>query len=128
LSGSPEKTEEGNHGPGARQCFPVEAAGPPQSGVLRRFVEIEGDYVGLTGIGTFFETLGAQTGGTFAIEPIMVTAAGDELVVTHTRNTMTFRDGPVATDAVVVWRVVDGRIAEVWDIPSVHTTANPGRT
>jgi len=38
---------------------------------------------------------------------------------------MTLQGRPVAIDAVAVWRIVDGRIAEVWDIPSVHTTANP---
>jgi ketosteroid isomerase-like protein len=87
-----------------------------------RLPEAQGDYVGLTGIRSFFETLGAKTGGTFKIEPISVTAVGDELVVTHTRNTMTLQGRPIAIDAVAVWRVVDGRIAEVWDIPSVYTT------
>lgn len=27
---------------------------------------------------------------------------------------------PIELDAVVVWRIVRGRIAEAWDIPSVH--------
>jgi len=27
---------------------------------------------------------------------------------------------------VLVWRIVDGRIAEVWDIPAVHTAEPQG--
>ena len=54
-----------------------------------------------------------------------MTAVGDELVVTHTKNRMTLQGRPIATDVVVVWRIVDGRIAEVWDIPSVHTAPPP---
>jgi predicted SnoaL-like aldol condensation-catalyzing enzyme len=30
-------------------------------------------------------------------------------------------DQQLETDVVVVWRIVDGRIAEVWDIPSVYS-------
>jgi len=85
--------------------------------------DVQGDYVGLAGIQTFFETIGAQTGGTFTEEPISATAFGDELVVTHSRNTMTMDDQPLAIDAVVVWRIVNGRIAEAWDIPSAYTWA-----
>ena len=85
--------------------------------------QAQGDYVGLAGIRTFFETMAAQTQGTFKVEPIAATAVGDELVVAQTRNTMTFQGKPAAIDVVVVWRFVDGRIAEVWDIPSVYTLA-----
>jgi predicted SnoaL-like aldol condensation-catalyzing enzyme len=62
---------------------------------------------------------------TFKIEPVSVTPFGDELVVTHTRNTMIFEDQPITLDAIVVWRVVDGRLAEAWDIPSVYSAAKP---
>lgn len=31
----------------------------------------------------------------------------------------------ITFDAVVVWRVVDGRLAEAFDIPSIHTLAKP---
>ena len=81
--------------------------------------EIEGDYVGLAGIGTFFEKVGGATAGTFRIEPVSLTPIGDELVVAHTRNSLTLEGRQITTDVVVVWRIVDGRIAEVWDIPSV---------
>ena len=86
-----------------------------------RLPDIQGDYVGLTGIHTFFEKIGVLTGDTFRVEPISITAVGDELVVTQTKNKMTVQGQPIATDVVVVWRFVDGRIAEVWDIPSVHS-------
>jgi ketosteroid isomerase-like protein len=84
--------------------------------------DVQGDYVGLSGIRTFFEKIGAITDGTFRVQPISVTAVGDELVVTQTKNSMTMQGQPIVTDVVVVWRIVDGRIAEVWDIPSVHTS------
>jgi ketosteroid isomerase-like protein len=86
-----------------------------------RLPDVEGDYIGLAGIRTFFEKIDAMARGTFQVEPISITAVGDELIVTHTRNRMTLHDKPIATDVVVVWRAVDGRITEVWDIPSVHT-------
>jgi len=84
---------------------------------------VEGDYVGLTGLQTFFETIGSESRGSFEVHPISVTAFGDELVVTHVRNSMSIEGRPIVVDAVVVWRIIDGRIAEAWDIPSAHTLA-----
>ena len=84
--------------------------------------EIQGDYVGLSGIQSFFGKIGAITGGTFRVEPVSITPVGDELVVVQTRNSMAIQDRPIITDVVVVWRVVDGRVTEVWDIPSVHSS------
>ena len=86
--------------------------------------ELQGDYVGRDGIQQFFAKIAGATKGTFRVNPISTTAIGDELLVTHTRNTMTFPDRQVETDVVVVWRIVDGRIAEVWDIPSVYAGAS----
>ena len=83
--------------------------------------EMQGDYVGLEGLQTFFEKIGGRTDGTFKVNPISATAVGDELVVVHTKNTMIFEDQQIEIDVVAVWRIVDGRITEVWDIPSVHT-------
>ena len=37
---------------------------------------------------------------------------------------MTLQGRPIAIDVVVVWRIVDDRISEVWDIPSVHTLSS----
>ena len=50
-----------------------------------------------------------------------MTPIGDELVVTHTKNRLTLQGRSITTDVVVVRRIVNGRIAEVWDIPSVHS-------
>jgi len=83
--------------------------------------ELQGDYVGLAGIRAFFEKIGAISAGTFRIEPVSVTPVGDELVVVQTRNSLTLGGHPITMDVVVVWRIVDGRITEVWDIPSVNT-------
>ena len=86
-----------------------------------RLPDLQGDYVGLAGIGAFFQKLGSLTAGTFRIEPVSVTPVGNELVVVHTRNSLTLEGQEITTDVVVVWRVVDGRVAEVWDIPSVYS-------
>ena len=66
--------------------------------------DMQGDYVGLSGIGAFLATLGARTGGTFKVKPVSATPVGDEMVAMQTRNTMTLEDQAVATDVVVVWR------------------------
>ena len=86
-----------------------------------RLPEIQGDYVGLAGLQNFFEKMGQRTEGTFQVTPISVTPVGDELLVVQSRNTMILEDRHIETDVVTVWRIVEGRIAEVWDIPSVHS-------
>lgn len=83
--------------------------------------ELQGDYRGASGLQTFFEKLAVITNGTFQVEPLSATPVGDELVVVHARDRMTFDDCSVELDAVVVWRIVGGFIAEAWDIPSVYT-------
>ncbi|MFN3172030.1 MAG: nuclear transport factor 2 family protein [Hyphomicrobiales bacterium] len=86
--------------------------------------EMEGAYKGLEGIRDFFWRLGEKSDGTFTVEPISATAHGDELVVTHTKNTMTIDGDSFAIHAVVVWRFVEGRIVEAWDFPSAYTLAD----
>lgn len=83
--------------------------------------DVEGDYVGLDGIQKFFKIIGAMSKGTFRVQPVATTAVGDELVVVQTRNTLTLEEVPITIDVVVVWRILDGRIVEVWDIPSAYT-------
>ena len=83
--------------------------------------DVDGDYVGRAGLQAFFEKLAKKTEGTFKVHPVSVTAVGDELLVSQTKNTLTVEGRKIETDVVVVWRIVDGRIAEVWDIPSVHS-------
>ena len=82
--------------------------------------DLHGDYVGRAGVQTFFEKVRQLTGSTFKINLISVTAVGDELVVVHRKQVITMEDLQVESDVVVVWRIVDGQIAEVWDIPSIH--------
>ncbi len=84
-----------------------------------RLPELQGDFVGLEGLGSFFEKLHHKTGGTFRVEPVSISAAGDALVVTHSKNSMTIGGKEIVVDAVVVWRFAEGRIAEAWDIPAV---------
>ncbi len=83
--------------------------------------DVQGDYVGLKGFQAFFGKLGGKTDGTFKVNLISTIAVGDELVVTHSKNSMILEGRPIETDVVVVWRIVDGLITEVWDIPSVYT-------
>jgi len=83
--------------------------------------ELQGDYVGQAGVRSFFEKLGAKTKGTFRVNPVSAFAVGDELVVSHTVNTLTLGADDIAIDVVIVWRIVDNRIREIWDIPSVYT-------
>ncbi len=88
-----------------------------------RLPDLAGDYVGLDGIRDFFQALGARSQGTFSLEPVSVEPRGDELVVAHTRNTMNLGEESFTIDAVTVWRFVEGKVAEVWDIPSVYVLA-----
>ncbi|MDJ0927754.1 MAG: nuclear transport factor 2 family protein [Gammaproteobacteria bacterium] len=86
-----------------------------------RLPDLHGDYVGHAGIQTFFEKLRLLAGSDFKINTVAVTAVGDELVVVHRKQVMNLENHHIESDVVVVWRIVDGRIAEVWDIPSVHS-------
>ena len=84
--------------------------------------ELQGDHVGPDGVRAFFESVGQLSSGTFKIEPVSATPIGNELVVVHSRNSLTIEERTVTLDVVVVWRFVDGRIVEVWDIvPSQPT-------
>ena len=84
-----------------------------------RLPDLQGDYVGASGLQEFFEKLAAATRGSFHVEPVSISAFGDELVVMHNKNRMTFKGRSIEVHVAVIWRVVGGRIAEVWDIPSV---------
>ncbi|MDY6936492.1 MAG: nuclear transport factor 2 family protein [Cyanobacteriota bacterium] len=83
--------------------------------------DVQGDYFGLEGLQVFFEKLAKITNGSFSVEPISIAPIGDELVVTHVRDRMILEESTIELDAVVVWRIVDGYIAEAWDIPAVNT-------
>ena len=81
--------------------------------------DIQGDYLGVEGLKTFFATLAGQTKGSLNVQPVSVTPVGDELLVVHVQDRMTLDGQPLQTDAVVVWRIVNGLLAEAWDIPAV---------
>ena len=83
--------------------------------------EVHGDYYGITGFADFFKKMAGNTGGTFKVNVISTTPMGDELVVTHVKDTMTLKGKPMEVDAVVVWSIADGKIQEAWDIPAIHS-------
>ena len=88
-----------------------------------KFPAIQGDYPGLEGLQSFFNEIGTLTGGSFMTMPISATPMGDELIVEHLRDKTILQGKPIDVDAVVMWRIVDGRIAEAWVIPSSYTMA-----
>ena len=83
--------------------------------------DLQGDYLGRQGFMEFFEKIAGKSKGTFKNTPLSITSMGNELVVTHVKNTMTLNDQQIEIDAVVVWRILDGKIKEAWDIPAVYT-------
>ena len=83
--------------------------------------EMVGDYEGRQGFMEFFGKIAGKTEGTFKVTPLSITPMGDELVVTHVKDNMTLKGQRLEVDAVVVWRIVDGKIKEAWDIPAVYT-------
>lgn len=85
--------------------------------------DVEGDYIGVDGLKTFFAIIAEKTGGTFRVEPISVLPFGEELVVVHARDTLQLNDNSIAVDVALVWRIRNGKIAEAWDIPSAFTLA-----
>ena len=73
------------------------------------------------------ERLAERSRGTFRIEPVSATPVGKEWVVVQSRNSLTFDNRTVTVDVLVVWRVVDGRFVEVWDIvPGQPTEVQDG--
>ena len=90
--------------------------------------DMQGDYAGHQGFLEFFEKMAERSQGTFQMNPVSATPFGDELVVVHTINTMNIKNMPIEVDAVVVWRIVNGKIKEVWDIPAVYTARQMERS
>ena len=82
--------------------------------------ELEGDYSGIEEFRGFFAKLADISNGSFKVDAIDTRAVGDELVVTQTCNQLALNGEAIEFDVVVVWRIVDGKIVEGWDIPSVY--------
>ena len=85
-----------------------------------RLPELQGDYHGVEGFKGFFAKLAEISNGSFQRNVIDARSVGDELVVVQTCNRLAFEGDTIETDVVVVWRIVNGKIAEGWDIPSVY--------
>lgn len=102
--------------------------------------DLEGDHLGLEGLKGFFVKLGETTNHSFQVNLVDARPAGDELIVVQVCNRMELEDNAILEDnavldgnaieldAVVVWRVVDGKIAEGWDIPAVNTVRTPQKS
>ena len=86
-----------------------------------RLAELDGDHHGYDGFRSFFERLHRESDTGFHNEPHSLTPYGDELVVAYATNTVSFGGTALEVDAIVVWRIVDGRISEAWDIPAINT-------
>ncbi|EDX82897.1 hypothetical protein S7335_75 [Synechococcus sp. PCC 7335] len=82
--------------------------------------DVQGNYVGIKGLRIFFRRLQRYTGSTFRIEPVSLVPIGDELVIAHVVDHMLLYGAHIELDAVIVWRIVNGLIVEVWDIPSLY--------
>jgi len=81
--------------------------------------ELHGEYQGKDNVlANFLMKLFEITGGTFAVEPVDIWPAGDELVAVHYRVSMTIDGAARSGDGVLVYRIIDGLITEVFDIPS----------
>lgn len=50
---------------------------------------------------------------------------GDEFVVTYVQDNMILNGQQLEINAVVVWRIVDEKIKEAWDIPAIYTAERP---
>ncbi len=85
-----------------------------------RLPDVQGDYLGVRGLKTFFEKIDARTRGNFEPRTVWLAPFGDELVVMHNKNRLKIDGRAIETDVALVWRIVDGRFSEVWDIPSAH--------
>ena len=83
--------------------------------------DFNGDHHGYDGFRRFFERLQQESDAGFHNEPHSLTPYGDELVVAYATNTVGFGGTTLDVDAIVVWRIVDGRIDEAWDIPAINT-------
>ncbi|MEM9482902.1 MAG: nuclear transport factor 2 family protein [Cyanobacteria bacterium P01_F01_bin.116] len=83
--------------------------------------QLHGDYQGIEGLQEFFRKLGELTDNTFSVRIQQANAIGNEFVVAHACPSMTLDGSSFETDAVVVWRMVDQRFKEAWDIPGLYS-------
>src|SRR5262249_35521072 len=92
--------------------------------VWRFFGDLDGipsEHRGLDDVATeFWAKLFEISDGAFAVSPVALMAVGDQLVSAHLKVTVDKNSPPL--DVAAVYRVEDGYITEVWDVPSrAHT-------
>ena len=83
--------------------------------------DLHGDYIGFDGTAELFQRLEQVSETGFRNVPHSLTPYGNELLVAFATNTLSINGTEIDVDAVVVWRVVNGKIQEAWDIPAVNT-------
>lgn len=83
--------------------------------------DLAGDYHGAEGVREFMQKLGTMMEGSFHVQEAETPYIGDELAVAVARHATTLGGQRMQLEAVVVFRIVDGRIAEAWDIPATYT-------
>ena len=83
--------------------------------------ELQGDYLGLSGLMDFFKILADRTRGSFKVNPLSINPLGDSLVITHVKDNMVLDGKHMEIDAVVLWCIIDSKIKEAWDIPIIQT-------
>jgi len=81
---------------------------------------LHGDYHGFEGFKDFFAKLNQKSQGSFETKVINTHVVGDELVMIQSCNRLTHEGKTIEIDVIVVWRIVDGKIVEGWDIPSIY--------
>ncbi|MGS4883422.1 nuclear transport factor 2 family protein [Roseibium sp. MB-4] len=86
--------------------------------------DLHGDYTGIEQIADFFESLKQRSAGTFTVLPRDARAIGNELVVVETQNSLVLDGSRLTFEVAIVWRIIDGQIAEVWDIPAINTASH----
>lgn len=80
--------------------------------MLHGLPELESDYRRIKGFNGFFSKLGAMSRGSFRIDVVDTRPVGDEFVVIHVRNQITLKGTVSQFDAVVIWRVFDGKCTQ----------------
>src|SRR5210317_1223709 len=74
--------------------------------------EFEGNYQGVSGLKDFFAKMKEGSNGAFQVNPVETRAVGNELVVVQACNRFALPEkegGTIEFDAVVVWRIVNGK-------------------
>lgn len=84
--------------------------------------EPAGSYKGAVGIAEFFQRVRSFCEGRFSVRPPEARALGVKLVVAQARNCFGHGAAPREFDVVVAWRVLDGTVTDLSDIPAVQTT------